>query len=289
MTRLALSLLLLSVVGVWGWTFVLVKDAVEGYGVLSFLAIRFVIATVAIGVFAVWRADRRSLRAGAGIGAALAMGFLLQTFGLRYTTASNSGVITGLFVVFVPLAGWILFGARTARLVWVAIGISVVALALLSGAAPKGVALGDVLTLGAAAAFGLHVVLLDRYAKRHDARTLALGQLAAAAVLFLAACPLVERLAWPTPRVWLTLLITAVMATAVAFYVQTHVQQRLPAVQTAMILLTEPLFAAFFGRVLGGDRLAAVQVLGALLMAGAVLAVEFYPLLRRPRAADSSP
>ncbi len=277
MKRLVPSLLLLSVVAVWGWSFVLVKDAVASYGVLSFLAIRYAIAAALLAPFAVRRVSRATLGAGAGIGVALAAGFLLQTFGLRFTTASNSGVITGLFVVFVPIAGRLLFGLRTSWLVWAAIGVSVVGLGMLSGAAPQGLNMGDVLTLGAAAAFGLHVALLDRYAKHHDTAALALGQVGAAALLFALAWPFFEPLARPSPLVWRNILITAVLATAVAYYIQTHVQQRLPAVQVAMIMLLEPPFAALFGYLLAGDRLTGVQLLGAAVMTSAALAVELLP------------
>lgn len=281
MTRLLLSLLLLSVVAVWGWTFVVVKDAVAGYGVLSFLAIRYALAAGVLTAIVALRVRWRSFAVGAGIGVALAAGYLFQTFGLRLTTASNSGVITGLFVVFVPGANRLLFGVRTAPLVWGAIGASLVGLAMLSGGAPQGAGAGDALTLGCAAAFGLHVVLLDRYAKRHDARSLALGQLSAAAALFIVGCLLFEQPSWPSAGVWWAILVTAVLATSVAFLVQTYVQQRLPAVPTAMILLLEPLFAALFGYLLHGDRLTAVQLAGAALLCGAMLAVELSPLLRR--------
>ncbi len=280
MKRLALSLLLLSVVAVWGWTFVAVKDAVAGCGVASFLAVRYAIACAAIAPFAVRRANWRSLGVGAGIGLALAGGYLFQTFGIRDTTSSISGIITGLTVVFVPIANRLLFGIRTDAAVWAAIGVAVLGLGLLSGAAPGGVSLGDVLTLGCAACFGLHVALLGRYAKGHDTGALALGQLAGATLVFLAAWPVAEPLAWPPRAVWPAILITAILATAVGFYVQTFVQQRLPAMQVAMILLMEPLFAAFFGHVLAGDCLTALQIFGALLMVGAMFATELRPATR---------
>jgi len=284
MKRLALSLLLLSVVVLWGWTFVLVKDAIRAYGLLPFNAIRYVIATAAMGLFTAWRIDWRSLKVGALIGPVLAAAYLLQPLGLDRTSATSTGIITGLFIVFVPLSSRALFGLRTAGVVWVAIGVSVVGLALLSGGAPQGMAFGDVLTLAGAACFGLHIALLGRYAKGRDASVLALGQIGAAMAVFLAACPLAAGpLAWPTPRVWFALLVTGIGATAVAFYVQTFVQQRLPAVQTAMIILLEPLFAALFGYLLAGDRLNGLQVLGAALITGSVFVAELYPLLRRAR------
>jgi drug/metabolite transporter (DMT)-like permease len=280
MKRLALSLLLLAVVVVWGWTFVAMKEAVAVCGVASFLAVRYAIACAAVAPFALRRANWRSLGVGAGIGLALAGGYLFQTFGLRSTTSSISGIITGLTVVFVPIANRLLFGVRTEAVVWAAVGVAVLGLGLLSGAAPEGFSIGDALTLGCAACFGLHVALLGRYGKGHGTGVLALGQLGAATLVFLAAWPLTEPLVWPPRSVWPAILVTAILATAVAFYVQTYVQQRLPAIQVAMILLMEPLFAAFFGHILAGDRLTPIQALGAVLMVGAMFATELRPAAR---------
>jgi drug/metabolite transporter (DMT)-like permease len=81
--------------------------------------------------------------------------------------------------------------------------------------------------------------------------------------------------------VWPALLVTGLVATAAAFLVQTYVQQRLRAVQTAMIIVTEPLFAALFGYLVRGDRLTGVQVAGAGLMVAALVLAEVYPLLRK--------
>ena len=278
MKRLAFSLLLLGVVALWGWTFVVMKEAIEGYGVIPFLAVRFLIAAAVMGPFAARALDKATVKTGAGIGLVLAGAYLLQTFGLRYTTASNCGVITGLFVVFVPIAGRLLFGERTSPFVWAAIGVAVVGLALLGA---RGVALGDVLTVGAAACYGLQMALLGRYAKRHKAGALAFVQVATAAAVFLAACPFAGLPTWPTLRVWGALLVTSLGATAVAFYVQTYVQQRLSAIRAAMIVMLEPPFAALFGYLLAGDRFTAVQVAGVLLMMAAAVAVEVAPLARR--------
>ncbi|MCX7006202.1 MAG: DMT family transporter [Kiritimatiellaeota bacterium] len=264
--RLLLAGLLLGVVAVWGWTFVIVKDAVAIYGVLPFLAVRFTLGAACLGAVCARRVKRRTFRTGAAIGLVLGVAFLLQTFGLARTSASNTGLITGLFVVFAPLANRMFFGVRIRGALWAAIGLSLIGLALLTGAGSSGFGLGELLTLGCAALFGLHVALLDRYAKGHDATVLAFGQLAGAAILFLAFCAGTGGLVMPPAGVWFALIITGVFASAIAYLVQTYVQQRLSAVETALIMLLEPLFAVLFGFLLQGDRMTPLQISGGVLM-----------------------
>jgi len=258
---------------------VVVKDAVAVYGVVSFLAIRFAIGCSLIGTASVRRFSLRPLRVGACIGVVLAVAYLFQTFGLRYTTATNCGLITGLFVVFAPLANRLLFGVRTGRVFWAAIALSIVGLFLLTGSGPDPLATGDFLTLGAAACFGLHIALLDRYAKHHDTTLLAFWQLASASLVFLVVWPLTEPFLWPPGEVWFALIVTGVLATAAAFFIQTYVQRRLPAVRTAIVISTEPIFAAFFGYTLAGDRLGGLQLAGGALMIAAVVLAEVVPAL----------
>jgi drug/metabolite transporter (DMT)-like permease len=273
--------LLLAVVAVWGWTFTVMKEPVAVYGVASFLAVRFLIGSLAIAPLAARRQTWRSLRTGGLIGVVLAAGYLFQTFGLRQTTATNTGLITGLFIVFAPLANRVLFGVRTSAALWAAVAVSVAGLALLSGGAPAGLAAGDVFALGGAVCFGLQIALLDRYARHHDVLALAQGQLLAATVILLLVWPLTDPIAWPPASVWPALLLTGVVATAVGFAVQTFAQQRLAAVQVAVIIVMEPLFAALFGYLLAGDRLTGVQWLGGGLLVGGLVLGEVYPRLRR--------
>ena len=160
-------------------------------------------------------------------------------------------------------------------------GISVVGLFLLTGAGRSRLAIGDLLTLGAAVCFGLQIALLDRYARHYDAAALSLAQTVSALFLFLLAWPLMEPLAWPTGKVWFCLLVTGVLATAAGFYVQVLVQQRLPAVRVVIIFTLEPVFAVCFGFLLAGDRLTAIQIVGAILMIGAVVIAEVVPTMRR--------
>ncbi|MDQ3378137.1 MAG: DMT family transporter, partial [Actinomycetota bacterium] len=255
--RLIYTLLLVAVTAVWGWTFVVVQDAIALYGVLPFLAVRFGLAGAALAPVYARRLTRRSLLVGGGIGVVLAAGYLFQTTGLLFTTPTNSGLITGLFVVFAPLADRILFGANTSRQIVLAVVLSLTGMVLLAGGGPEGANLGDMLTLLCAAALGLHIALLSRYAADHDAGGLTLAQILAMALLFAAAWPFFAPVSFPPPEVWVALLVTGLLASAGAFLVQTTVQQRIPAARTAIILTMEPVFAALFGYWLAGDRLVA--------------------------------
>src|SRR5829696_4994797 len=278
--RLLYSLLLVGITAVWVWTFVVVQDAIALYGVLPFLAARFAIAAAALAPFSAPKVTKKMLAVGAGIGLVLAAGYLFQTLGLLYTTPTNSGLITGLFVVFAPLADRLFFGVRASREVVVAVVLSLLGMVLLAGGGPAGVNPGDLLTLLCAVALGLHIALLSRYAVGHDAGGLTFAQILAMAMLFAALWPFAGTVELPPPEVWGALLITGLLASAGAFYIQTFVQQRLPAARTAIILTMEPAFAAFFGYWLAGDRLVAVQIFGAVLILSAVFVGEVAPVLR---------
>jgi drug/metabolite transporter (DMT)-like permease len=275
------TLLLVAVTAVWGWTFVVVQDAIVLYGVIPFLAVRFVLAGAALAPIYATKLTRRTLLVGGGIGVVLAAGYLFQTTGLLFTTPTNSGMITGLFVVFAPLADRLLFGANLTRQVLLAVFLSLVGMVLLAGGGPEGANWGDLLTLLCAAALGLHIALLSRYAASYHAGTLTLAQILAMALLFVVVWPFFDTIAMPQPAVWVALLVTGLLASAGAFLVQTTVQQHIPAARTAIILTMEPVFAALFGYWLAGDRLVAIQILGALMILSALVIGEVVPVLRR--------
>src|ERR687893_990917 len=279
--RIFYTLLLVAVTAVWGWTFVVVQDAIVLYGVLPVLAVRFTLAGAALAPIYARKLTRRSLLVGGGIGVVLAAGYLFQTAGLLFTTPTNSGLITGLFVVFAPLADRLLFGVNTSRQVVVAVVLSLMGMVLLAGGGPEGANWGDLLTLFCAAALGLHIALLSRYAAAHDAGGLTLAQILAMALLFAAAWPLFASVSFPPLEVWVALVATGLLASAGAFLVQTTGQQHIPAGRAAIILTMEPVFAALFGYWLAGDRLVAVQIFGAVLILSALVIGEGVPILRR--------
>ncbi|MGI8860742.1 MAG: DMT family transporter [Rubrobacteraceae bacterium] len=279
--NLVYTLMLVGITAVWGWTFVVVRDAIALYGVLPFLAVRFALAAGALAPFSVPKLTRQTLLVGGGIGVVLAVAYLFQTLGLLFTTPTNSGLITGLFVVFAPLADRIFFGASFSRQVIVAVVLSLIGMVLLAGGGPEGVNPGDLLTIVCAAALGLHIALLSRYAAGYDALSLAFAQILAMSVLFVLFWPFFDPVELPPRGVWIALLVTGLVASAGAFWVQTFVQQRIPAARTAIILTMEPVFAALFGYWLAGDRLVIVQITGAVLILSALIVGEVLPVLRR--------
>jgi drug/metabolite transporter (DMT)-like permease len=152
---------------------------------------------------------------------------------------------------------------------------------LLTGRMPSNLAIGDLLTLVCAVWLGLHTALLSRHAPHHDPRALATAQMLAMAALFLLLWPLAGTLEAPPREVWFAIVVTGLVASALAFAVQSAAQQRLSTAHAAILLTTEPLFAGLFGYLLAGDRLGAVQIFGAALILGAVGLAELVPAAAR--------
>jgi drug/metabolite transporter (DMT)-like permease len=287
--KAALAGMLLLATAIWGWSFVVVKEAVAGYGVAAFLGLRFGIASVVLGMLAIGHFNKRTLLVGAGIGVVLVAGYYTQTLGLRYATVTNSGFITSLFVVTTPIINRLLFGVRIRPMFWAAVAVSLLGLYLLTSADPPPRSedasvplqveqwlqtLGNLLTLAAAVLYGLHIALLDRYSKGHNPLTLVFGQTATASIFCLMVWPLTEPIEWPSGDVWRALLITGILATAVTFVIQTYVQQRLSAITSTLILTAEPLFATAAGCLLLGETVGGLQMLGIALMIAAILVAQ---------------
>jgi drug/metabolite transporter (DMT)-like permease len=272
-------LLLIAVTAVWGWTFVLVKDAISQYPTLPFLAIRFALAFVVMLLIVRRIPSRRTMTRGAVIGAVLAAGYLFQTVGLQFTSPGNAGLITGLFVVFTPLIERIT-GRPVAMRTYVAVLAALAGTVLLAGGGATGIGLGDVLVLGCAVAFAVHIVLLSRWSPGLPSSELALVQMAAATLLFSAGgAPQLLTTAPPNGAVWIAIAITAVLASALAFFIQTWAQVHLTASRTALVLATEPAWALGFSVLLAGQRLDLVQAVGAALVLLAIVGHELVPEL----------
>lgn len=242
------------------------------------------------------RPSLRVLKVGSLVGLALAAGYLSQTVGLNFTSPGTAGLLTGLFVVFTPVLERS-FGRQVPRRTVVAVLVALLGTLLLTGFEGGGAALGEALVVISAAAFALQIVLLGRWAPGLPPADLALVQLAVTALVFVTIGGLggATHVGWgalgaagfppPGPAVWFAIAVTAVFASALAIFAQTWAQTHLTATRTAVIMTLEPAWALLFAVILAGQRLGAVQALGAALLLGAIVGHE---TLGRQRTVRSS-
>lgn len=295
--------LLIATVFIWGSTFVVVKNALAGVSPLLFNLIRMTLAFICLALFYrghFGRMNRKSLLAGAVVGFCLAMGYQFQTAGLRLTTPSKSAFITGMVVVLVPLLcvipGLRPRASRAPRWnAWAGALVAFAGIVLLTTPSGSGfdfssVGVGDLLTFGCALGFSLHVLALAHVSPRVPYEQLAVLQVGFCAVFMAASMPLLEHpwIHW-SPRVLAALLITAVLATAAAFTVQSWAQKYLPATHTALILALEPLFAWLTSFLVLGERLGRRGASGALLILAGIALTEFVPAPVQPTSHEGVP
>jgi drug/metabolite transporter (DMT)-like permease len=281
-------LLLLAVVLVWGTTFSLVKAALVETTPLVFNLLRMSLAFAVLAAVN-WPSlrglTRIDLKLGVAAGVFLGLGYQFQTSGLNHTTASKAAFLTGLVVVIVPLLsalpGVALAGSiKPSADTYAGALLALAGLVLLTTQAGSGVGLlsgiglGEWLCLGCAVAFAAHLLMLARAAPRVSARRLGTLQIGFAAVVMLVTLPLGGRPHFHgAPIVWIALAVTALLATAAAFTIQSWAQQHLPASHTALIFTLEPVFAWLTSLFFFGEQLGRRALLGAgLILAGIVIA-----------------
>ena len=294
--RLRADLTLAACSLLWGSTFVVVKNALDHSSVFLFLAVRFTLAGILMALFrhgALRKLKNEELLAGAALGAFMFAGYAMQTAGLQYTTPAKSGFVTGSSVVMVPLLLGVFWGHRLTG--WVYAGASAAALGLYYLTVPvEGISRlnrGDLLTLGAALLYAVHIILVGDYTRKHCVAALGVLQVAACAALawvFAGAASGAGLQALRFDWRWELLtgiLICAVLATAVAFSMQFWAQQYTTPSHAAILFTLEPVFAMVTSYLLIHERLGRRSMIGALLVFAGILIAE----LLGPPAAPESP
>lgn len=305
-------LLMLAVVMLWGAMFVLIKVALTEISPQWFNATRMVIAFACLAL--VYRKQWRQLTRdawlfGAAAGGSLAIGYVFQTQGLVYTSATNSAFITALVVVMVPILatipglrppgagvpGWPAWTGAVVALLGVAL-LTIPTHAhwrlLFSSGGKQG--LGNLLTLFCAVGFSLYVIALAHASGRANFEQLILLQIGFAMVFLTVGALIMEPLRADSlvhllapggslrqPFVPLALLVTGVLSTAVAFGIQTWAQQVIPAANIAVILTLEPVFAWLTAIVVLGEKLGFRHGMGATLVLLGIFAAEILPRWRQ--------
>ena len=249
----------------FGATFVVVKEAVAVLPPLAFVGWRFLIGAVALLLLGVPR-GRSIWRDGLATGVLLFAGFALQTAGLAETSASNSGLITGLYVVFTPLLAAAVARHGVGAGTIAGTVVAFVGLGLLTVKDGVTLAAGDLLTVGCAIAFAGHIVVLARVAVRHPVIPFTAIQLLVTALLALGGSALIEGFPLPNGEVASALLITGLVVSGGAFLLQVWSQTVIGPSRTAIILALEPAFAAGFAAWILSEQLDTRGWVGAALI-----------------------
>jgi drug/metabolite transporter (DMT)-like permease len=258
----------------FGTTFVVVEDAVRSAEPVPFLAARFLIGAAALAPFA-RRAPRQPgrTRAAALCGVALLAGYVLQTIGLQYTTPSVSAFVTYLLVVMVPVLAAVVLRRPPSRPVAAGVVLAAAGLFLLSGdAATLRLGRGELLTLGCAFAFAVHILLLSELSPRYETTSLTALQLALVGAACLVPGAFMGGYGFSL-RVWAAVLYTGITVSALAFVLQVWGQRLVGPTRTSLLLMLEPVSAAALGYLMG-DGLGSVAAVGAVLILAGVAVAE---------------
>lgn len=276
------ALTLLAMTACWGSTFFLIHDLLDRVPAVDFLAVRFAIASlamVALAPRAVARLTPELRRHAVVLGGLYGVAQILQTIGLAHTPASVSGFITGMYVVCTPLLAAAILRTRIPPATWAAVLLAVAGLGVLT-LEGFSVGYGEALTLLAAVLYALHIVGLGAWSRPADAIGMSIVQCLVITVIALV-CAVPDGITLPDRAGdWLAVVYMALFAGAAALLGQTWAQAHLPPTRSAIIMSMEPVFAAFFAVLFGGEAVGLRMLLGGAMVVTAMLVVEALPRRR---------
>ena len=258
---------------IWGSTFIVVKDALTGVHPVAMVAIRFGIAALILLPWALRRPKfTDQLKEGAILSVFLTALYVTQTYGLLFTSAANSGFITGLFIIFIPVFMFLLRRQRPKWLEGISAALAVYGLWLLTGGA-AGFNKGDALTLIAAVTYAAHVAFTDKYMKANaDMLLLAFHQFWCVSLTsFLLAAVMGYPLAVASPKLWGIITFLAVFPTLTAYFIQMVAQKESEPFKVGLIFTLEPVFAALFAWTLGGEEFILIKAVGGFLIVSGMI------------------
>jgi drug/metabolite transporter (DMT)-like permease len=258
---------------IWGSTFIVTKGALDAVDPVVMVGIRFLISAALLLPWVLKRRNKGAhMREGFFLSLFLSTLYLTQTTGLLYTSASNSGFITGLFIIFIPVFMYLFRRQKPTPLQAASAALAIGGMWLLTGGA-SGFNLGDALTLAAAAAYSVHLIITDKYVKADaDTVMLAFHQFwMVSAISFLIAVFKGASLAVAGVNGWGVIVFLAVFPTLTAFFIQMLAQRHSEPFKVGIIFTLEPVFAALFAWTWGGETFVAAKAAGGLLIVSGML------------------
>ncbi len=274
-SKLTLYIAMISIAAVWGSSFVVMKDSLERQNVFSFLSSRFILAALLMFLYkpGVFRGlTKKFIYRGIIAGILLGGGYIFQTYGLTKTTVSNTGFITGLYLVFTPLISLIILKRHVLKIQWLAVVIATIGLFFISYNGVT-IGLGEILVLISAFIYGAHFVALGEWSDGKNTYALTFIQVATVAALTSIFAFKDGFQVAPDSTVWLAILYTAFFATFIGFLIQTKAQSVMSATVASVLLATETPFAVFFGLYFHNDPLTLRIITGGSLVMAAMALV----------------
>lgn len=275
----AIGLIITTII--WGSAFVVMKNSVDIISPTYLLALRFIIAAIAL-ILVFWKKvmkiNKSDLFCGGLLGIFLFVSYFFQTYGLKYTTASKNAFITTLYVILVPFLHWLFNRTKPKRNNIIAACIAVVGLALLSLEGDLSVNIGDLLTLICGFFYAVHIVFIDRYTTDHDPIKMTVLQMVTAAVLSWIIAPILEG---PFDggvidnTMMIGLLYLGIFSTMIGFLLQNVGQKYLTPNTSSILLSFESVFGLIFSVIFLGDPLTVRLIAGCVLMFAAVILSEY--------------
>lgn len=266
--KIFLYLGLLATTAVWGGAFLVMKDSLVRQDVYSFLASRFILAAAFMFIYkpkSLTGLDRKFVKRAILIGILLCSGFIFQTFGLTQTTVSNTGFITGLYLVFTPLISWLILKREIFKVQWLAVLVATIGLYLISFNGIS-VGIGEILVLISALLFAGQIVALGEWSDGENTYALTLIQILVSAVIFIALSLKDGFQLPPDNAVWSAVFYTAFFATFLGFLIQTKAQSVMSATVAGVLLAMETPFALFFGLYFDNDPITLRIISGGTLV-----------------------
>ena len=267
-SKLTLYIAMISIAAVWGSSFVVMKDSLERQNVFSFLSSRFILAALLMFLYkpGVFRGlTNKFISRGIIAGILLGSGYIFQTYGLTKTTVSNTGFITGLYLVFTPLISLIILKRHVLKIQWLAVIVATIGLFFISYNGVT-IGLGEILVLISAFIYGAHFVALGEWSDGKNTYALTFIQVVTVAALTSIFAFKDGFQIAPDSTVWIAILYTAFFATFLGFLIQTKAQSVMSATVASVLLATETPFAVFFGLYFHSDPLTLRIITGGLLV-----------------------
>ena len=266
--KVFLYLGLLATTAVWGGAFLVMKDSLVRQDVYSFLASRFILAAAFMFIYkpkSLTGLNRKFVKRAVLIGLLLCSGFIFQTFGLTQTTVSNTGFITGLYLVFTPLISWLILKREIFKVQWLAVLVATIGLYFISF---NGISfgIGEILVLISALLFAGQIVALGEWSDGENTYALTLIQILVSAVIFFALSLKDGFQLPPDNGVWSAVFYTAFFATFLGFLIQVKAQSIMSATVAGVLLAMETPFAVFFGLYFDNDPLTLRIISGGTLV-----------------------